>query len=926
MLESIQDDDSSAPGAPTTPGFVMHVVAHSHWDREWYMPFQRHRARLVALLDSVQDLLDRDPSFTSFHLDGQTIILDDYLEIRPERAPDLERQARAGRLIVGPWYVQPDEFLVSGEALVRNLLRGILASRAYGGAARTGYLPDSFGHVSQMPQILRGFEIDNAIFGRGLPLLIETADGLQPGPLRSEVTWQAPDGSSVLGIMLATWYNNAAELPTGTDAAAARLRCIRDTVAPFASTRHLLLMNGMDHQPVQADLSTALADAAAALAPDLAVQDSILGYVAALRTALESSSLFTVIGELRGQGTDGRTTLANTASSRLYLKRLNHDAQIVLEHYAEPLATLANLCGAPYPYDLLRYSWARLLQNQPHDSICGCSTDEVHDDMLPRFRDSLEVSRLVAREAAAALAAAVVAECHTPAGSWPILLVNTLAWPRGGQFDVELDLARRACASPPGPISDARELADVDAADLRLWKHDGSLLPATIEDLGVVWDYELPPDRSRQPYYARRVRVRAVAPAVPGLGYELLYLSGAGESPDTAAGSETHDVRVGPDWLENEHLRVDVAPDGSLSLTDKSTGERYCGLNVYEDCGDVGDEYVYRAPARETILTTSGVPVRYVTAEATPVWGCLIIGQALAVPAHAEPPDPGRGERRSQETVTLDLVTAVRLSAGGHAVEIACRFDNQARDHRLRALFPSEVKTDLCSVDSAFDVVERPITPWSGWQSATDSQPQQAFVDLSDGRRGLLLANRGLPEYEVLRDDARTVTLTLLRSVGHVGDWGVFPTPDAQCLGQWSAEYALVPHAGSWATAARWAHEFVTPLHAVPGTHGPALSAPFRGRLPAGASFLRIHGGTLVLSAFKRAEERQGVVARFYNPASAPCRATLTSLLPLAGAYVISLEERRLRSVPVADGETIDLVVEAKAIVSVELEIAGQHD
>ena len=914
---------SEVPTGIGTPaagaGYTLHVVAHSHWDREWYLPFQEHRHRLVAFFDALLEVLDSDQRFASFHLDGQTIMLDDYLEVRPERRPALERHAQAGRIVVGPWYVQPDEFLVSGEALVRNLLLGLRLSRPYGGGARLGYLPDAFGHIGQMPQILRRFEIDAAVFGRGLPVLREGGDGPQPAPFGSEIGWQAPDGSSVLGIVLTGWYNNAMELPTEPAAALARLRAIRDLAAPRAATRHLLLMNGMDHQPVQSDLADALAAPGAVLGPDAVVQDSLPAYVALLQGLLsDRSSLPTVVGELRGQATDGWGTLANTASARLYMKRLNHDAQLALERYAEPLAACAALIGSTYPCDLLRYAWKRLLQNHAHDSICGCSIDPVHEGMVPRFRDSLDVARLVAAEATASLAASI-APAFADATIAPLVIFNTLPFARGGLIDMEVDLARQPCGTYPGSVPAPQALTPLDVAGLRLYTPEGTPLPAAIADLGVVWDYALPPDRARESFWARRLRVRALVPEIAGLGYRALQLRPALAGGDAALSA----VQAGPTWLENAALRVDIAANGSIAVLDKATGERYAGLNVYEDSGDIGDEYIFRAPAGDVPRSTAGGTSRCSLAEMTAGWAELRIEQTLTVPEHAEPPEPGRGERRSVELIDLRLETTVRLAAGGRAVEIALRVDNLAHDHRLRALFPAGLVASTCAADSAFDVVERPIDTWSGWANPTNTQVQQEFVDLSDGRRGLAIANRGLPEYEALRDEAgaASIALTLLRAVGHLGDWGIFPTLAAQCPGAWLAEYAIIPHRGGWEEVMQPVRAFTTPLRArqaLPWSD--SWYAPVPGAaLPPTGSFLRIDGEGLVLSACKGAEDGAGLIVRLYNPTSTPRHATIATRAGIVEAHLATLEECPIVPIAPGDGGAIWVLIGAKAIVTVAL-------
>ena len=177
------------------------VVSHTHWDREWYQPFQEYRLRLVQLIDRLLDLLDGEPAYRCFTLDGQTILLEDYLEVRPYRREKLQDYVQQGRLQIGPWYILPDEFLVSPEATIRNLILGDRVARQFGPKMQVGYIPDSFGHVSQLPQILRGFGLDTAVTWRGI------------GPAPNEFRWIGADGTDVLAIHLRGGYGNAAFLP-----------------------------------------------------------------------------------------------------------------------------------------------------------------------------------------------------------------------------------------------------------------------------------------------------------------------------------------------------------------------------------------------------------------------------------------------------------------------------------------------------------------------------------------------------------------------------------------------------------------------------------------------------------------------------------------------------------------------------------------
>ena len=233
------------------------VVPHTHWDREWYQTFQQFRMRLVRALDRLLDILDRDPHFSNFMLDGQTIVLDDYLEVRPEQEERLKRHTRSGRIAVGPWYLQPDEFLVSGESLERNLQIGLQRAAEFGEPMRVGYVPDCFGHIAQMPQILRGFDIHSAVFWRGVG-----ADAQ-----KSEFYWTAPDGTRVLVVHLADsrGYSNAAVMPLSPQEFTTRVELLTANLLPKVTTSTLLFMNGSDHQEPQDRLPTAIEAANARL-------------------------------------------------------------------------------------------------------------------------------------------------------------------------------------------------------------------------------------------------------------------------------------------------------------------------------------------------------------------------------------------------------------------------------------------------------------------------------------------------------------------------------------------------------------------------------------------------------------------------------------------------------------------------------------
>ena len=434
------------------------LVPHTHWDREWYQTFQQFRMRLVHAIDRLLDILDHDPMFTHFMLDGQTIVLDDYLEVRPEQAERLKNYIRSGRIQVGPWYLQPDEFLVSGESLVRNLQIGLRQAAEFGGQMRAGYVPDCFGHIAQLPQILRGFGIDNAVFWRGVG---EEAH-------KSEFLWAAPDGTRALVIFLAggMGYSNARDMPLDPEEFAARVELLAAPLLPMATTNTLLFMNGSDHLEPQEGLPRAIEAANTLLAhidpereklfthyghraKDGQVKhvDSIhvrIGtlpqYIQAVQQQIEltpDTSLQVLHGEMRS--CQYSHLLPSVLSTRMWIKQKNTATEHLLERWVEPLTTWAWKLGTPYPKDFVRLAWKHLLQNHPHDSICGCSIDEVHRENSVRFAQSQQIGENLVTQAMQYLASVTDTRAmfhanrkqpHKDREATPIVVYNPAPGPR----------------------------------------------------------------------------------------------------------------------------------------------------------------------------------------------------------------------------------------------------------------------------------------------------------------------------------------------------------------------------------------------------------------------------------------------------------------------------------------------------------------
>jgi alpha-mannosidase len=715
------------------------VVPHTHWDREWHQTFQQFRIRMARSFDEVADVLGANPELR-FTLDGQCVLLEDYAQIRaPERVEALLELIRGGRVSVGPAYVLPDEFLVGGESLIRNLLAGAAVCRRLRvPCSLFGYQPDTFGHVAQLPQLLRGFGIDSCLLMRGLG---DDSQGF--GAL---FDWEGPDGSSVLAIRLLDGYGHAAALgmldgegrriadPAQWPAAACErvsghLQAWHGAYRRDA-LREVLLCNGVDHKRIQRNLPEIL-DALRAAYPDAEFAvGTYVDYAARVRDRRDAPPPARHAGEL----CDGRlhTVTRGVNSARLWIKQANAAAEMRLA-VTETLCSLGRLAGRyPYPEQELAYAWRELLRNHAHDSIGGCSVDRVHEDMGQRFSDAVQVADRLGQEACVALANG--------------------AWQGWWHYD-DAPGSRRSVVNPlPYPRAALVRLdGGPDAAAMTVLA-DGRPVPCQLEGRTLVAALDLGPLASRQ----------------------LAIVPGARDAPGDARALDGHTIA-------NRHHTVRALPDGTLEVD----GRR--GLLVFEDQGDRGDSY-NAAPLGDTVL--GGQAQSRVTAGG-PARAELTIALRLELPA-------GLTDDRTRRAGAghVDLAVRVALHAGEDLIRIEIDGDNRARDHRLRVLFAAPAEGGV-RAEGQFAVLNRQARPpaGTGWKEPPQPTHHTAGA-LAAG--DVAVFGDGLPEYEALPG---ALALTLLRCFGWLSrddnplrPYGAGPqleTPGAQEPGPFRARLAL---------------------------------------------------------------------------------------------------------------------------------------
>lgn len=817
-------------------------------------------------------------AFQSFHLDGQTVLLEDYFAVHPEKREIVKQLIEEKKLYIGPWYVLQDAFLTSSEANIRNLQIGMNDTKSYGHASKIGYFPDTFGIYGQAPQLLKQAGIDTAAFGRGVkPTGFNNTVSDSPSfesPF-SEMIWKSPDGSSVLGILFANWYSNGNEIPVDEEEAIAFWdRKLKDA-EKYASTNQLLFMNGCDHQPLQKTIPAAIETAASLYIDYNFKHSSFDEYTEALKQNLPEK-LQVIEGELRNQRTDGWSTLVNTASARIYLKQWNHRCQILLEKIAEPLAAFGYLANGTYPREYIRFMWKSLMKNHPHDSICGCSVDEVHREMVTRFESVIHMGEVFVKEQAAELAAAIDTS-RTPDGGISLIVMNTTGWNKNEVVTQKLDIEKVYFSQMPlGKIP--KYLEEKELPGYKLVDDQGKVCKFQLENTTVEFGYDLPDDKFRQPFYAKRATLSFYAENIPAFGYKTFYFV-----PDEAQVQPETESPVGGLEMENEFVHLLFHEDGTYDLSLKETGQTFRDLGIYEDTGDIGNEYMFKEATGLAPITTKGVPAEFTLLERSALRTVLEFEHKLTIPVSADDRlaferhqmvwHSNRHAGRSGETTTISLKTTVSLEKGMKGPAFKLVIDNQASDHRLRVLFPTGLKTETHQADSIFEIVNRPNTPEKEWKNPSVCHHLQRFVSIADDKEGLTVATDGLQEYEIFPEDG-TIAVTLLRSVAELGDWGYFPTPEAQCLGIQTAEWLVLPHEKDVILSRAFveAYQYKVPLYTV-------QTDCHDGTLPASHQFVTSESSGLVWTSMKVSEEQDDVMIRWFNPAGT--RGTVKASIPM---------------------------------------------
>lgn len=843
----------------------IHVIPHSHWDREWYFTTSRSKVYLMKDLGDVLNTLENDPEFKYFMVDAQGSLLDDYIKWRPQDKERISKLVNDGRLVIGPWYTQTDQLVISGESIVRNMYYGMKRCESFGKYMNVGYVPDSFGQSGNMPQIYRQFGIEDTLFWRGV------SDDMVK---HTDYNWRGDDGSVVFTTQIPFGYYIGGNIPEEPEENEEfwQKECL-EKAGGRSATRHIYFPNGFDQAPVRTNLPQLVKERNEKDPENEYVISCIEDYIKDVKS--ENPELEEVQGEL--VIAKHMRIHKSIFSSRSDLKVMNTQIQNYVTNVMEPLLTISYNLGNEYPHEAVAEIWKLLFENAAHDSIGSCISDTANEDVYVRYKQARDIAVNLVE-----LHSRLIATNVKNDADMTFTAINTLPQKRKDTVIVKTYV-------PGGKFAIIDEKGnDVDYTIIKSRDLTDYVLSQTIM---------LDPSRKFYvPDQVLEVTMAIKANDVPALGY-VQY------SIDTQKDShkETADKKV----LENKYYTIEVEENGSLTIVDKANNVTYKNQGILVENGDDGDSFNY-SPPRKDMEVFSNESKCTVKISGSDIYDQAEIHFDMVVPADLDE----REEGKVSVTMLVDMTVALRKDS--KVIDFNVKVDNKGLSHRLCVLFDSQIVSAFNYADQQFGLIKRPnyyekemklymesmnnktekkagiqeLANWandqSTWQEPPISiEPTQSYVSLTDGKTGIAVIPQGVREYEVL-DDSK-IRLTLFRTYGFMGKENliyrpgrasgerIIETPAAQLLKEMEFNFGFTSYAGDIndSDIDTLAKQYNTNLEVY--TYAEFLNGRliFSQREIEGQN-AKIHSlfeteGNLVVSAVKKAEEDDGYIIRLYN-------------------------------------------------------------
>ena len=853
-------------------GKTIRIIPHTHWDREWYFTTQRSRVYLMKDVADILDVLEHQDDFTCFVLDAQSSLVDDYLAWAPEDEKRVRRLISSGRLIVGPWYTQTDQMLASGESIVRNLYYGIRRAEELGHSMKVGYVPDAFGQAGNMPQIYRGFGIEDVLFFRGV------SDDMTD---KTDFTWVGDDGTRVLATQIPMGYMIGCFIPEEEPQFSEFWdKLCLELSASRCATDNVYFPAGVDQIPVRKNLPELVRRRALEDPENTYLISSPEEHFKAVREAAPS------LNEVKGEMIVGKHARVHRSiySSRSDIKALNTKAQNYVANVLEPMATLAHrVTGTRYPHGEIENVWKLLFENAAHDSMGSRVSDAVNADIANRYGRAMDISENLV-ELESRLIATSVAGADD---AWTLTVINPLPQPRNEVVVTEAYLPGGAFA-----IRDSHGRA-VRYTVIREEDQTDYVLAQAIP---------LNPSRKiEKPASVSKTLIALDLRDIPACGYEQYRIEEL--AADTVTGRAESRVL---EALENEFYRIQVNPNGTLRIYEKSSGKTYEQEAVFVDDGDDGDSFNY-SPPRSDYVVRSSDGVAHAQLSGSDLYQEAVVSLEMSVPSDLDARAKGICDARLPITMTIGL------RAGSPVIDFSVEIDNCVLSHRLRVLFDAGLSARVNYADEQFGSIRRENThakemalyekgeqaaeeqkshidltdgsifkPKKRWQEPPISiEPTQSYAALFDEGHGLALIPQGVREYQIIDDS--TIALTIFRTYGHMGKADLLyrpgrpsgeptiETPDAQLQKTLHFSFGLAVFSTGFneAGVASLAKAYNTPVQVydyAPFLNGRLIFALPRqeGSNPSRFSLMNVEGDAIA-SAIKIAEDSEAIIVRLFN-------------------------------------------------------------
>lgn len=836
----------------------VHIVPHMHWDREWYFTTEESRILLVNNMEEIMHMLETNPDYPNYVLDGQTAILEDYFAVKPENKERVRKLVQEGRLIIGPWYTQTDEMVVGGESMVRNLLYGIKDCKEFGDPMMIGYLPDSFGQSSQLPQILNGFGINRTIFWRGV--------SERKGTDKTEFYWEGENNSKVLVQLFPLGYAIGKYLPTELDALKSRVDKYFGVLDRGATTEHIILPNGHDQMPIQKNIFEVM-EKLRELYPE---REFFLSKYENIFEELEKQKN---LPTLKGEFLDGKYMRVHRSifSTRMDIKTANARIENKITNILEPLASLAYVLGFEYHSGLIELIWKEIMKNHAHDSIGCCCSDKVHREVMARFYLAEEkVDRLIEfymRGIVDAMSKDIALDKLTA--------FNLLPYDRDEIIRGEI-------------ITKMKNFKLVDDEGK---EYDFDILSEEIVDAGLI-DRQIVHYGNYDPFVKYTIEVKDV---IPAMGYKTYIIVETERNIEESQNLTVENKATSKNKVENKFFKVTVNENGTLNILDKKTGFEYKDVLLVEDGSDDGDEYDFSPLADDFVVYSNDVKANIEVINRS-LSSEIKINYTMSIPKDLD------SRKAKKIDGSMDIGISVKIDNCKPFINLEFDVNNKAYDHRVRVLVPTEINSIVSVSDNQFgsikrDVYDDAMLVWKkeDWDERPDAiYPMLSYVTLSNEDRGMAVLTNSTREFEIIGtgegitakqnsgeklDCYDTIAITLFRSVGFLGKEEMFrrpgrpsgiklATPDSQMIGNVKIDIALYPYKGEAlkANVSRVAKEYLTPIYTynkMPYNAMKLNAVEFE--TPYKFSLLNEENKDITLSTLKKSEDNDGLIMRFFN-------------------------------------------------------------